>query len=345
MTLRALCLGLALCLAANSAPAAAAALQSSACARAAQYSEGKNGTSLLVVQDGRTVFEHYANGGGTDAGWPVFSGTKSFWGIAALIAVGEGLFRLDDRVSDTITEWRSDPRKSQVVIRQLLNFTDGIEGASYLHRDSVADRNAVALRAPAVARPGLAFIYGPSHLQIFGELLRRKLGGRSTFSYLQERVLGPLGIGSVEYKQDARGNPLFASGFHLSARQWARLGQMVLGHGSIDGRQVISPSLLNQAFTGSSANPSYGLTFWLNRPAGFLAREADMEKLLDLKWQKASWRGVCISKTAPPDMVVGLGSHYQRLFIIPSMNAVIVRQSFADSQFSDAQFLRLVLGR
>jgi CubicO group peptidase (beta-lactamase class C family) len=345
MTFRALCLCLMVGLAANSARAASATLQSAACARAAQYSEGKNGTSLLVMQDGRTVFEHYAHGGGPDAGWPVFSGTKSFWGVAALIAAGQGLFRLDDRVADTITEWRNDPRKSQIVIRQLLNFTDGIDGASYLHHDSIADRDALALRAPAVARPGVAFIYGPSHLQIFGELLRRKLNGRSTYSYLQEHVLGPLGIGSVEYKQDARGNPLYASGFHLSARQWARLGEMVLGHGTIDGRQIISASLLNQAFTGSSANPSYGLTFWLNRPSGFLAREADTEKLLELKWQQASWRGVCISKTAPPDMVVGLGSHYQRLFIIPSMNAVIVRQSFADSNFSDGQFLRLVLER
>ena len=119
----------------------------------------------------------------------------------------------------------------------------------------------------------------------------------------------------------------------------------MLGHGTIDGRSVVSSSLLNQAFTGSPANPSYGLTFWLNRPAGFLAREADIENLLELKWQQASWRGVCICKSAPPDMVVGLGSHYQRLFIIPSMNAVIVRQSSADAKFSDAQFLRLVLGR
>ena len=345
MSFKALGLGILLCFGANSAPGAAQQLQSAACARAAQYSEGKNGTALLVVQDGRTIFEHYANGGGPDAGWPIFSGTKSFWGIAALVAVGEGLFRLDDHVSDTITEWQNDPRKSKITVRQLLNFTDGLDGASYLHRDSIADRNAAALRVPAVAAPGVTFIYGPSHLQVFGELLRRKLNGRSPFSYLQQHVLGPLGIGTVEYKQDAKGNPLFASGFHLSARQWVRLGQMILGHGSVEGRQVISSSLLSQAFTGSSANPSYGLTFWLNRPAGFLAREADMEKLLDLKWQQASWRGVCISKTAPPDMIAGLGSHYQRLFVIPSMEAVIVRESSADSKFSDAQFLRLVLGR
>jgi hypothetical protein len=43
-------------------------------------------------------------------------------------------------------------------------------------------------------------------------------------------------------------------------------------------------------------------------------------------------------------MVVALGSDRQRLFIIPSMNAVIVRQG-RDAKFSDAHFLRLVLGR
>ena len=33
------------------------------CARAAKYSESKRGVSMLVLQNGRTIFEHYANGG------------------------------------------------------------------------------------------------------------------------------------------------------------------------------------------------------------------------------------------------------------------------------------------
>jgi len=33
------------------------------CARAANYSENKRGFSMLVIQNGRTVFEHSANGG------------------------------------------------------------------------------------------------------------------------------------------------------------------------------------------------------------------------------------------------------------------------------------------
>jgi CubicO group peptidase (beta-lactamase class C family) len=301
---------------------------------------------MLVMQNGRTIFEHYANGGSADTRWPIFSGTKSFWGIAALCAVRDGLIKLDDHVADTITEWKGPAEadgKSQITIRQLLNFTDGIESAPHLHRESIRDRNAMAIRLSMVAKPGSAFIYGPSHLQIFSELLRRKLNGRRTFSYLDASVLSPLGLGGVEYKKDAKGNPLLATGFQLSAREWSRLGELVLGNGSYRGHQVVPGSLLREAFTGSRANSSYGLTFWLNREAP-RAREIDIENMLIPPWQRESWRDICICRDAPADMVVALGSGYQRLFIIPSMNALIVRQG-TNARFSDARFLRLVLGK
>src|SRR5438874_3629394 len=320
-----------------------AQIRPSDCIRAAKYSESKRGVSVLVMQNGRTIFEHYANGGSAGGRWPIFSGTKSFWGIAALAAAHDGLFRLDDLVSDTINEWKSDPRKSRITIRQLLSQTDGIEGASRLQRASIRDRNAMAIRLPVLAEPGSAFIYGPSHLQIFSELLRRKLHGRATTAYVESRVLNRLGLSHINYKKDARGNPLLATGFELTAREWARLGELVLGRGNYHGRRLVSPDLLREAFASSPANPSYGLTFWLNRQASN-GQEDDMERMLDLQWPSAQWTGICISKDAPADMVVALGSGYQRLFIIPSMNALIVRQG-SHAKFSDAYFLRLALGR
>ena len=318
-------------------------IQPGNCARAAAYSENNRGFSLLVIQNGKTVFEHYANGGGAQMRCKIFSGTKSFWGMAALCAVRDGLIKLDDHVADTISEWKSDPRKSQITIRQLLNQTDGIEPSPHLHSDSIRDRDAIAIQLPLVASPGSAFAYGPSHLQIFNEVLRRKLSGRSTISYISENVLSPLGLTSLEFKKDGAGNPLPASGFELSAREWANFGEMVLGRGNYHGKQIVPANLLGQASSGSGANPSYGLTLWLNRQAPN-AREIDYEKELDLKWQRARWGGICVCRAAPPDMVVALGSNYQRLFIIPSMNALIVRQGMS-ARFSDSYFLRLVLGR
>ena len=322
---------------------AVAEIRPSDCARAATYSEGRRGVSILVMQNGRTVFEHYANGGSARGRWPIFSGTKSFWGIAALAAVHDGLFKLDDLVSDTITEWKDDLRKSRITIRQLLNQTDGIEAASRLQRASIQDRNNMAIQLPAIAEPGTAFIYGPSHIQIFSELLRRKLKGRSAIAYFEGHVSDRLGLHRLNYKKDSRGNPLPATGFELTAREWARLGELVLGNGNYHGRRIVPAALLREAFSGSQANPSYGLTFWLNQqsPTG---READMERMLDLQWQSAQWTDLCICKDAPADMVVALGSHHQRLFIIPSLKATIVRQG-SEAKFSDSHFLRLLLGR
>src|SRR6476620_6029850 len=324
-------------------PAVFAEIKASDCANAAKYSESGRGSAILVMQNDRTIFEHYANGGSANRRWSIFSGTKSFWGIAALAAAQEGLFRLDDPVADTITEWKNNPRKSQVTIRQLLSQTDGIEGASRLQRPSIRDRNAMAIALPSVAEPGSAFIYGPSHLQMFAELLRRKLRGRSVVSYFEAHVASRLGLRDLKYKKDERGNPLPATGFELTAREWARMGELVIGNGSYHRRQIVRPNILREAFVASQVNPAYGLTLWLNQQAPN-GREADMERMLDLPWQNAQWPGVCICKDAPADMVEALGSHYQRLFIIPSLKAVIVRQG-SGGNFSDAQFLRLVLGR
>jgi len=320
-----------------------AEIKASDCATAAKYSESRRGSAMLVIQNGRTIFEHYANGGEANRRWPIFSGTKSFWGIAALATTHDGLFKFDDLVSDTITEWKNDPRKSQITIRQLLSQTDGIEGASRLQRPSIGDRNAMAIALPSVAEPGPAFIYGPSHLQIFSELLRRKLRGRSVISYFETHVANRLGLRNLKYKKDVRGNPLPATGFELTAREWARLGELVIGNGNYHRRQIVPSNLLREAFVGSRVNPAYGLTFWLNQEAP-TGREVDMERLLDLPWQNARWSDVCICKDAPADMVVALGSHYQRLFVIPSLKAIIVRQG-SEANFSDAHFLRTVLAK
>ena len=320
-----------------------AEIRSADCARAANYSESRRGSAILVLQNGRTIFEHYANGGSASRRWPIFSGTKSFWGIAALAAVHEGLFKLDDPVSETITEWKRHPRKSQITIRQLLSQTDGVEGASRLQRPTIRDRNAMAIQLPVLATPGTAFIYGPSHLQIFSELLRRKLRGRSVINYFEAHVSRRLGLDHLNYKKDSLGNPLPATGFELTAREWARLGELAVGRGKYHGRQIVPADLLREAFAGSGPNAAYGLTFWLNQqsPNG---HEADMERMLDLPWENAEWRGVCFCKDAPADMVVAVGSHYQRLFIIPSLKAIIVRQG-SGGNFSDARFLWIVLGR
>lgn len=264
-----------------------------------------------------------------------------------MVAVSEGILRLDERVSDTLQEWRKDPKKRALTVRELLNFTDGIAPGFVLHGEAISDRNRYAVGLPVVAREGSAFIYGPSHLQIFCEVLRRKLEVRhiTPYGYLQRRVLDPLHLGDVRHIEDALGNPLMATGFMLTAREWARLGDLVLNGGTYGGERLVDHALLEECFRGTEANPAFGMTFWVNREAGKRgARELDVEKTLEPDWRKQDWRHACICRFAPPDLIVSVGSGYQRLYVIPSSDLVAVRQGF-DAPFSDATFLGILLGR
>ncbi len=312
---------------------------------AATYSAARSGYSFLVMEDGRVTFESFANGDSPDRVASIFSGTKGFWCVAAAVAVQDGILSFDEPVRETITEWRSDPNKADIRVKDLLNFTAGIGPAFSLHGKSIPDRNQYSVRLPVSAPRGESFIYGPSQLQIYSEVLRRKLLPRHSTpeEYLTGRVLRPLGIGGVDFREDQRGNPLLASGFRLTAHEWARLGELILGKGRYRGRQIVRWDLLAECFRGTHINPMFGMGFWLNR-VGPGSHEVDVEKMLEIPWQRQNWREACLCREAPRDMIAAIGSGYQRMFIVPSMNLVIVRQGRDDRRFSDARFLRLIFG-
>ena len=324
---------------------ASATLTPSALRAAADYSASRRGCALVVVQHGRVLLEEYANGGSARQTHQIYSGTKSFFTLAALVAAQEGLLSLDDPVAGTITEWRDDSRRNKITLRELMNFSDGLDPGFHLHSNTVADRNSLALRTPVVAARGAAFTYGPSHGQVLCEVLRRKLAvrGETPFGYVQHKVLNPLDIGAVDYRRDTQGNPLVASGFRLTARQWSNFGQLVLGHGTFGRRVVVAENGFSQCFRGTRVNPMFGLGFWLNSAANNSgAIECDIENMLEKKWQDQDWHKRCICRSAPADLVAAVGSGYQRLFVIPSLDLVIVRQG-ENARFSDAEFLRKIL--
>src|ERR1700687_4739589 len=82
--------------------------------------------ALVIAQHAHVVGEAY--GEGYDASTPhaLYSGTKSFWGVAAVTAAREGILQLDDRVADTFPEWNVDKWKRRVTLRHLLGLTSGI---------------------------------------------------------------------------------------------------------------------------------------------------------------------------------------------------------------------------
>jgi len=318
--------------AAVSALAAPAVAQTLDVAAAAAYSAARRGVSLIVMQGGAIQFEDYPNEGAARRGWELASGAKSFCGIMAAAAIQDGLIRdWDEPCVEMLPEWRDDNRRA-ITLRHLLSLTSGIGGGPIGAPPDYAD----AIAASADAAPGARFAYGPTPFQIFGEIMRRKTNG-DPLAYLTRRILDPLAISPTFWRRGRDGNPRMPSGAGLTARDWARFGLFVLREG--EGR-VDAPAL-RACFEPTSANPGYGLSWWLLR-SGSVPPTGGAPRVVDPALTDAS---------GPIYMAAGAGN--QRLYLLPRRDLVIVRQATGilealrnpgADDWSDVNFLRAVLG-
>jgi len=221
---------------------------------AAEYSARYRGISLLVMVDGKTVFEDYPNGGSPTRAHELASGTKSFSGVMAIAAQQDGLLSLDEPASKTLTEWQGDPLREKITLRQLLNLTSGIPGGNLGRIPTYQE----AVQSPAEAPPGTRFSYGPVPFQIFGEVMRRKLGG-DPLAYLQRRIFQPIGLEYAFWRRGPDGNPHLPSGAFLTARNWARFGELVRQGGFGKGSGWWMPPCWTGALSPPRLTPSTAL--------------------------------------------------------------------------------------
>ncbi len=307
---------------------------------AQRYSEANGGQAMVVMCDGKIIFQGYANGGAADRIQMLASGSKSFIGVAAVAAVEDRILRLDDAACEALTEWKDDPKKSRITYRQLLTLTSGLTpGERGAAVTAPAWREIVS--KPMSGEPGGQFEYGAYHLNAFAAALERKLGGETFEAYLKRRILDPLEI-KLEWRFRCRdGHPQVGGGAFMTARDWARFGEFMRLGGSWDGKQLIRKELLAECLQGTRQNPAYGLTWWLRKPVpdSIISRVPILQRHMgDIV--KSDW--------LPEDLFMAAGAGKQRLYVIPSLKMVIVRQGDlrASRTFSDAQFLdRLLRGK
>lgn len=287
---------------------------------------------MVVVKGDEIVFEDYSAVGSRDLPWPLASGTKSFAGVLCAAAVEDNLIRsFDEKVADTITEWKSDARKAKVTVRQLLSLTSGVDAGPI----ASSPRYAEAVERAAMFDAGTHFQYGPVPFQIFGELLSRKLKARNetVSAYLKRRILDPIGMDTAFWKE-TNGQPLLPHGAVLTAREWSKFGRLVRDRGRFGGKQIVSAKLMDQLTVGTKANPAYGMTFWLNEkgkgPGGYdkesIAGDIGTKKIADSL-----------------DVFMAAGAGNQRLYVIRSLDLVVVRfGAFGD--YEDSEFIARLVG-
>lgn len=278
---------------------------------AAEYSRASNGVAVLVMKGDSIVFEDYATDDAKDLPWFLASGTKSFSGVICAAAIEDKLIKsFDEKVADTITEWKTDPRKSKVTVRQLLSLTSGIDAGQI----GIVPTYSEAITSRASYDPGTHFEYGPVPFQIFGELMTRKLKPKkeTVMSYLKRRILDPIGL-TVAFWRKKNDQILLPQGASLTAREWAKFGLLLKNNGKWS-KQIIDGKLLDELTVGSKTNPAYGLTFWLNAkgtgPSGN---------------ERMNIGGEVLKAGESLDLFMAAGAGNQRLYVIKSQDLVVVR--------------------
>ena len=283
--------------------------------------------ALIVMKDGKRIYERYAPGYGPGNRFISWSMAKSITSTLVGELVADGKLELDTPAP--VPEWhktQGDPRAA-ITLRQMLNMASGLrhieadppEAADTnraLFADKSADIVAYAVSAPLQSPPGTLFQYSTLTTHILADIVLRTIAPdavtpaarrRAMRDFINIRLAGPAAMPSLLCEFDPQGHLLGGSFCHANARDWANFGQLYLGNGMVAGRQVVSTSWVNFVRTPSPANAGYGGQFWLNHPS------------------TNGNEGALFVSQGPVDAYAAVGHLGQYVIIVPSQRLVVVR--------------------
>ncbi len=221
--------------------------------------------SVLIVKDGKLVFEEYMNGWDPARLHRVQSVTKSFTSTVVGFAVEEGLIEsVDDPVSQYLPEYSSlfDSSKNKVTIRHLLTMSAGFkwnERETYYADPSKCDPHIAeagedyiryVLEKSIVTEPGTVWYYNSGYPNILGYIVEKE-SGENILEFTYGRLFEPLGIERCCWMPIVgEDRPGCAGGLRLTSRDLAKYGCLYLDNGVWQGKQIISREWIEDSTRG-----------------------------------------------------------------------------------------------
>ncbi|NLH14944.1 MAG: serine hydrolase [Phycisphaerae bacterium] len=288
--------------------------------------------AFLVIRNDRIVLEWYASDSGPDSKHGTASMAKALvGGVSTALAIHDGLLSLDDTAARFIPQWRNDPRKSLITVRQLGSHTSGLADAeadnlphekltgwpgNFWKRLPVPNDPFTISRdiTPVIFVPGENFQYsnpGIGMLTYVVTAALRQGPHKDVRTLLRDRIMRPIGIRdqdwSIGYGQTfiVDGLPLIGSwgGGSYTARATARVGQLMLNEGVWEGRRLLSAESVHAVTQDAGTPHNGGIGWWSNN-------DGTMVKL-------------------PRDAYWGAGAGHQVVLVVPSLNLIVVRNGQA----------------
>ncbi|MSU90148.1 serine hydrolase [Rhodobacteraceae bacterium 2CG4] len=236
-------------------------------------------TSLLVLHDGRIVFEDYYHGTGPEDLRIAWSVSKSWLSALTGILIAEGALALDDPL-ERHAPALAGSAYAGVTVRDVLTMTSGVRfDEDYLDFWSDVNRMGrvlalggsmdefVAGLTERTGPPGRTWAYVSTDSHALAMALRGATG-RSLPELMSDRLVRPLGLARAPgYLTDGHGVAFALGGLCLTTRDQARFAQMMLQEGRWQGRQIVPRDWARAATAPQAPVPDgakgYGLQWWL----------------------------------------------------------------------------------
>ena len=280
---------------------------------------------LLILHDGKVIFERYLGELEPQTVHRCFSVTKSFVGLLATMLAHDG--RLDPalQVSSYLPELR-ESGWAGATVRQVMDMTVGLkfdEDYDNPQSDVVPSRTAKGSlpRAPGYAGPstiveylptvrpggthGSAFHYVTPNTDVLAWIIQR-ITGQPLAALLSERIWQHLGAEEDGYfSVDPAGIADAGGGLCVTLRDLGRFGQAVLDRGRVEGEQIIDEAVIDD-----------------------IARGGDREAFARAGWELFdgwSYRGQWWVSHDDYGSIRALGVHGQQIYVAPRAGLVIAR--------------------
>ncbi|MBU2980012.1 serine hydrolase [Alteromonas sp. C1M14] len=298
------------------------------------YAEKTHSSALLVWQKGKLIGEHYWQPYGPKNYTQTQSVHKSVLNLLVGIALDEGAISdIHDPVEKYIGRWIDQPYGT-ITIENLLTMSSGLgkEPAKFfLERHFLRllndpDITSVAHSLPQKEAPGQTFEYLNNNPQLLLEVLEAATG-QPYETYMQDKLWSRVAQSpGYLWLDNEDGVPHGYCCMMAVPRDLLRLGILILQKGKVGDEQVVPAEWIAKSTTPSALNPNYGYLTWLGSPP-------TTKRIYS---QSNPFTAYHSSPYVVDDIVYFDGFGGQRVYIIPSLELVIVRVGETTMDFDDA---------
>lgn len=232
--------------------------------------------AFVVVKNNKLIYEEYWDEYDEDSQTNSFSMAKSYTSLLIGIALQEGkISNINDPVGNYLPEYKDNP---ELTIKDLLTMSSGIDfdesyNSPFGHMAKAyygTDLKELNKDYKVTTTPGKEWTYLGGNTIILGFILE-KVTGQTISEYFSDKIWKKIGAknNALWTLDNENGTEKAYCCFYSNARDYAKIGQLLLNHGLWNNERVISESYLNEAtcpayYLKSNGKPVdfYGYQIW-----------------------------------------------------------------------------------